>query len=99
MVRINLDDIDAKILKEMFFLDGHPIGTTELAKKVYELSEKNRYEVKKADQIIRQKLNKLVRYGILEKIEGDKKDFYILNKKKTLIGILLDNQIVWVKMT
>lgn len=73
---MKLDKIDLKLLNELYILKEKET-TTSLAKKIFEVSKRS--EIQKMDSKVRDRLKKLIGYGLVinEKIDG--KTYYSLN--------------------
>lgn len=93
---MNVDKTDMKIMKAMWMMEDEQITTTDLAKRVFDVSE--RYDVQKKDSLIRGRLKKLLRYGLILENRDDDVRHYALNPMHCFFGVKVDNSIVWISI-
>jgi len=84
---MNIDKIDLEIIMTMLFLE-EDVTTTHLAKVIYDPND--RKELQDKDANLRKRMNKLVKYGILEK-KKNKYWYYQLVRGSVLIGFKTSN--------
>ncbi len=90
---MRLDKFDVKIIMTILFLEKD-ITSTQLAKIIF--APNTRSSLQDKDANLRKRLNKLVRYGILEKERNENKWCYQLKKGSIFLGFKSkDNQFIW----
>lgn len=93
---MEIDELDAKIIKEMWTSEG-VVSLSDLAKKIFEIE--NYRDLKAKTSVIANRIRrKLLKNGIVVKKEINGKVVYALNPDKCFIGVNVGNQIIWVKL-
>lgn len=69
--KFSIDDNDLKIIKILVEVERNPqsITSTTLARKIFDIP--NDYELRKKENFIRQRLNKLLSYGLVARPDKD----------------------------
>jgi len=85
---MRIDDTDIRIIDSFFQIEQ--ATTSEIAKRIFQIS--NDYELRVKDNLIRNRLNKLVSFGIIKsekQVNGNKTYYVDENKCKKLMGDLI----------
>jgi len=93
---MKIDKIDLKIIINMLYLEGKEVTSTQLTKKLFNISD--RKDLQNKDANLRKRLMKLTKYGILEKINNNNKNYYIIKPNAIFIGFKgkEENIIFWI---
>ena len=92
---MRLDRIDVEIVLNMLISRGS-LTSTKLAKNIYNV--KDRRKLQDLDANIRKKLEKLVRYGILNKSVENGKFVYEIAKDRVFIGFKTEDGFIFIKV-
>jgi len=81
---MNIDEEDIKIF-EILNDSDEPLTANSTAKKMFET--KDYYELKKKEQFVRNRINKMISYNLLKTVYKDKKYYYTLNEENCVFGV------------
>ena len=92
---MNIDDLDIELFKYIWILEDK-VTISTIVKDMFEI--KNRKEYQRKYALIKKRLEKLAKYGILNKYRYNDSIVYTLNKNSCLIGFFINGKIVWIKL-